>query len=83
MFEHRSSLENGVLTVVMVGRLDAGAAEEVMRDLELTGEMEGLEEQIEQLDSEPHAVSEEDFEAAAGLRDLIRELQAGLGELQS
>ena len=29
------------------------------------------------------AVAEEDFEAAAGLRDLIRELQAGLGELQS
>jgi len=28
------------------------------------------------------AIAEEDFEAAAGLRDLIRELQTGLGELQ-
>jgi uncharacterized protein with von Willebrand factor type A (vWA) domain len=42
--------------------------EEVLSELELTGEMEGLEEQIEQLDSEPHAISEEDFDEA--LKDL-------------
>ncbi len=35
---------------------------------ELTGEMEGLREQIEQLDSEPNSVTHEDFDEA--LRDL-------------
>ena len=40
---------------------DGGAAE-------LTGEMEGLREQIEQLDAEPHSVTHEDFDEA--LRDL-------------
>lgn len=29
------------------------------------------------------AIAEEDYEAAAGLRDLIQELQAGLGEFQA
>jgi uncharacterized protein with von Willebrand factor type A (vWA) domain len=48
--------------------LEGEVEEEVLRELELTGEMEGLEEQIEQLDSEPHAVSQEDFDEA--LRDL-------------
>ena len=48
--------------------LEGESEEDVLRELELTGEMEGLEEQIEQLDSEPHAISEEDFDEA--LRDL-------------
>ena len=48
--------------------LEGESEEDVLRELELTGEMEGLEEQIEQLYSEPHAISEEDFNEA--LRDL-------------
>ena len=48
--------------------LEGASEEEVLSELELTGEMEGLEEQIEQLDSEPHAISEEDFDEA--LKDL-------------
>ena len=48
--------------------LEGESEEEVLRELELTGEMEGLEELIEDLDSEPHAVSQEDFDEA--LRDL-------------
>ncbi|MDP2900596.1 MAG: hypothetical protein Q8O47_06470 [Candidatus Bathyarchaeota archaeon] len=48
--------------------LEGQGEEEALRELELTGDMEGLREQIEQLDAEPHAVSEEDFDEA--LRDL-------------
>jgi len=48
--------------------LEGASEEEVLSELELTGEMEGLEEQIEQLDSEPYAISEEDFDEA--LKDL-------------
>jgi len=48
--------------------LEGQGEEEALRELELTGDMEGLKEQIEQLDAEPHAVSEEDFDEA--LRDL-------------
>jgi uncharacterized protein with von Willebrand factor type A (vWA) domain len=39
-----------------------------MQTLEITGEMKGLEEQIEQLDAEPYAVSKDDFDEA--LHDL-------------
>ncbi len=48
--------------------LEGQGEEEALRELELTGDMEGLREQIEQLDAEPHAVSQEDFDEA--LRDL-------------
>ncbi len=41
---------------------------EAMQTLEITGEMKGLEEQIEQLDAEPYAVSKDDFDEA--LHDL-------------
>jgi hypothetical protein len=39
-----------------------------MQTLETTGEMKGLEEQIEQLDAEPYAVNKDDFDEA--LHDL-------------
>ncbi len=48
--------------------LEGQGEEEALKGLELTGDMEGLREQIEQIDAEPHAVSEEDFDEA--LRDL-------------
>ncbi|MFA5868578.1 MAG: hypothetical protein WC941_02630 [Candidatus Bathyarchaeia archaeon] len=48
--------------------LEGQGEEEALMELELTGDMEGLREQIEQLDAEPHAVSQEDFDEA--LRDL-------------
>jgi uncharacterized protein with von Willebrand factor type A (vWA) domain len=50
--------------------LEGDGEEEVLRELELTGEMDGLREQIEQLDSDPHAISKEDFDEA--LKDLER-----------
>jgi uncharacterized protein with von Willebrand factor type A (vWA) domain len=50
--------------------LEGDGEEEVLRELELTGEMDGLREQIEQLDSDPHAISQEDFDEA--LKDLER-----------
>jgi len=48
--------------------LEGQGEEEVLREIELTGEMEVLKERIEQLNAEPHAVSQEDFDEA--LRDL-------------
>ena len=48
--------------------LEGQGEEEVLMEIELTGEMEGLKERIEQLNAEPHAVSQEDFDEA--LRDL-------------
>jgi len=41
---------------------------EAMQTLEITSEMKGLKEQIEQLDAEPYAVSKDDFDEA--LHDL-------------
>jgi len=51
-----------------VEKLLEGNEDEVFQEMELTSEMEGLKERIEQLDDEPHAVSQEDFDEA--LRDL-------------
>jgi len=48
--------------------LEGESEEEALRELKLTGEMEGLEERIEQLDSDPQTISQEDFDEA--LRDL-------------
>ena len=48
--------------------LEGQVEEEILREIEISGEMEGLKEQVEQLDAEPHAISQEDFNEA--LRDL-------------
>ena len=48
--------------------LEGQVEEEILRGIEISGEMEGLKEQVEQLDAEPHAISQEDFNEA--LRDL-------------
>lgn len=48
--------------------LEGQVEEEILREIEISGEMEGLKEQVEQLDAEPHAISQEDFDEA--LRDL-------------
>ncbi len=48
--------------------LEGQVEEEILRGIEISGEMEGLKEQVEQLDAEPHAISQEDFDEA--LRDL-------------
>jgi uncharacterized protein with von Willebrand factor type A (vWA) domain len=57
------------LMMKAVERLLEGEGEEkILGELEFTEDMEGLKEQIEKLDSEPHAISEEDFDEA--LRDL-------------
>ena len=66
--EQLEQLKSQMMMKAVEKLLEGESEEDVLRELELTGEMEGLEEQIEQLDSEPHAVSEEDFDEA--LRDL-------------
>jgi uncharacterized protein with von Willebrand factor type A (vWA) domain len=48
--------------------LEGVTDEEALQELEFTEEMETLKEQIEQLDFEPHVVSQEDFDEA--LHDL-------------
>jgi uncharacterized protein with von Willebrand factor type A (vWA) domain len=48
--------------------LEGGSEEDVQSEIEMTGEMEGLSEQIEELDSDPGTISEEDFDEA--LNDL-------------
>jgi uncharacterized protein with von Willebrand factor type A (vWA) domain len=48
--------------------LEGDGEEEVLGELELTGEMDGLKTQIEDLDSESHSIGEEDFDEA--LKDL-------------
>ena len=48
--------------------LEGDSEEEVLGELELTGEMDGLKAQIEDLDSESHSIGEEDFDEA--LKDL-------------
>lgn len=50
--------------------LEGGSEEEALSEIEMTGEMEGLSEQIEELDSDPGTISEEDFDEA--LSDLER-----------
>jgi uncharacterized protein with von Willebrand factor type A (vWA) domain len=48
--------------------LEGQVEEEILREIEISKEMEELKEQVEQLDAEPHAISQEDFDEA--LRDL-------------
>jgi hypothetical protein len=48
--------------------LEGQVEEDILREIEISGEMEGLKEHVEQLDAEPHAISQEDFDEA--LRDL-------------
>ncbi len=47
-----------------VEKLLEGKEDEAFQEVELTGEMDGLKERIEQLDAEPYAVSQEDFDEA-------------------
>ncbi len=50
--------------------LEGGSEEEALSEIETTGEMDGLSEQIEELDADPGTISEEDFDEA--LSDLER-----------
>jgi len=46
--------------------LEGESEDQVLAELEMTGDMEGLREEIEELDSDPGTLSEEDFDEALG-----------------
>ena len=46
--------------------LEGGSEEEALSEIETTGEMDELSEQIEELDADPGTISEEDFDEALG-----------------
>lgn len=46
--------------------LEGGSEDEALSEIEMTGEMEGLSEQIEELEADPGTISEKDFDEALG-----------------
>ena len=66
--KHLEQLKAQTMMKAVERLLEGQMDEEILSEIEISSEMEGLKEQVEQLDAEPHAISQEDFDEA--LRDL-------------